>query len=409
MEFRQKTLSNGLELVAERNTEVQSIAFGFYVKTGSRDESPELSGVSHFLEHMVFKGNDQYRADDVNRIFDELGANYNAATGEESTVFYAAVLPEYFEAAIRLFGSILFPSLRDADFDMEKNVILEEIGMYADQPSFVAYDHAMQAYFGHHPVGKPVLGTIESVTSLTAQQMRDYHAAHYRAGNITLAVAGRFEFEQIDRLVDEICGHWPAGSTQRPTLPVSGTPGDLAMSRDESQLEQVMCLGPAPGAHDPRRFAAELLSVIVGDDNNSRFHWRLVDPGLAESAEFSFNEYDDTGTYLTYLSCEPDRVAENLAIMNDIFAELGQTGVTEAELQDARNKLVSRIVLRAERPMGRMSSLGGNWMTRREFRSIEDDLKLLQSISSADLRAVLDAFPLTMTTRVGVGPRTSLV
>ena len=154
MNFHHATLDNGLEVVAETNSDVHSVAFGFYVKAGARDESDEVSGVSHFLEHMAFKGTDKFSAEDVNRIFDELGADYNAATGEESTVFYAATLPEYLSQTFEIQAGVLFPSLRQDDFDVEKKVILEEIGMYADQPSSVAYDNAMQTHFSGHPLGR---------------------------------------------------------------------------------------------------------------------------------------------------------------------------------------------------------------------------------------------------------------
>ncbi|MFQ5732411.1 MAG: M16 family metallopeptidase, partial [Planctomycetaceae bacterium] len=135
MKFFERTLENGLQVVAELNPHVHSVAAGFFVRTGSRDETDEVSGVSHFLEHMAFKGNDRYSADDVNRIFDEIGAKYNASTSEEVTLFYAAVLPEYLPQAAEMLSVILYPSLRQDDFDVEKQVILEEIGMYVDQPA----------------------------------------------------------------------------------------------------------------------------------------------------------------------------------------------------------------------------------------------------------------------------------
>ena len=166
MTFHQATLDNGLEVVAEIDPDVHSVAFGFYVKAGARDETSAISGVSHFLEHMAFKGTDRFSAEDVNRIFDEIGADNNAATGEESTVYYAATLPEYLPRAFEVQAGILFPSLRQDDFDMEKKVILEEIGMYADQPTSVAYDNAMQAHFSGHPLGQSVLEGPEGLPPL---------------------------------------------------------------------------------------------------------------------------------------------------------------------------------------------------------------------------------------------------
>src|SRR5687768_9062219 len=184
MPFHHHTLPNGLTIIGETSPSAKSVAVGFFVRTGSRDETPEVSGVSHFLEHMVFKGTPRRTAFDVNRDFDRIGANYNAFTSEENTVFYAAVLPEYLPQAIDILADILRPSLRDDDFNMEKNVIIEEIGMYEDQPMWSAYDHAKKHYFADHPLGNSILGTPDSITALTRDQMAGYHARRYVAPNI---------------------------------------------------------------------------------------------------------------------------------------------------------------------------------------------------------------------------------
>ena len=160
MEFLKERLDNGLEIVAECNPEAHSLGLGFFVQTGSRDESNALAGVSHFLEHMVFKGTPTRTADDVNREFDEMGAHYNAFTSEENTVYYAAVLPECQQRCLDLLADILRPSLRSEDFDTEKQVIIEEIRMYEDQPPFGADDKCKAVHFGAHPLGRSVLGTV---------------------------------------------------------------------------------------------------------------------------------------------------------------------------------------------------------------------------------------------------------
>src|SRR3954447_7431960 len=159
MPFHSQTLPNGLQIIAETSPSARSVAVGFFVRTGSRDETAEVSGVSHFLEHMVFKGTPHRSSFDVNRDFDKIGASYNAFTSEENTVFYAAILPEYLPQAMDILADILRPSLRGEDFDMEKKVIIEEIGMYDDQPMWSAYDQAKKLYFDGHPLGNSILGT----------------------------------------------------------------------------------------------------------------------------------------------------------------------------------------------------------------------------------------------------------
>src|SRR5262245_18327381 len=165
--FHTHRLPNDLQIIAETSPSARSAALGFFVRTGSRDETPEVSGVTHFLEHMVFKGTPRRTALDVNRDFDRVGAHYNAFTSEENTVFYAAILPEYLPQAVDVLADILRPSLRVEDFDMEKYVIIEEIGMYEDQSMWTAYDHAKRLYFAGHNLGNSILATPESIRALT--------------------------------------------------------------------------------------------------------------------------------------------------------------------------------------------------------------------------------------------------
>lgn len=404
MRFHEARLPNGLTIIGESSPAVHSVALGFFVRTGARDETDQLSGVSHFLEHMVFKGTERHSADDVNRIFDEVGADYNASTSEETTLFYAAVLPEYLGQTFDLLADILFPSLRTADFDMEKKVILEEIGMYDDQPTYLAYDQLMTTHFRGHPLGRCVLGTRETVGALTADQMREYHARRYTAGNILLAVAGRFDWQEVLDLATRHCGHWRAGDPPRDIGEARPRGGREALVRPSIGQQHVMTMSPAPSAQDPQRYAADLLSVIVGDDTGSRLFWELVDPGHVESADLGFQEFDGSGAWLCYFSCNPEEAVANRARVQAIFDDVNRNGVTEAELSQARNKLASRIVLRSERPMGRLGSLGHNWQYCHEYRPVEADLETVAQITTADIRALLDRYPLAMQTTSVVGP-----
>ena len=408
MEFFRTQLDNGLEIIAELNTAAQSVAAGFFVRTGARDETEDVSGVSHFLEHMAFKGNEQLTADDVNRMFDELGAHYNASTSEEITLYYAAMLPEYLSETFRLLAALIQPSLRKEDFDVEKNVILEEIGMYADQPGFTAYEKSMAEHFIGHPLGRPILGSTESITALSVEQMRAWHNRQYCAGNITLAVAGNVDHSSVVDLAREYCSAWPAGATDRP-IDEARPAGSVSIVTKESGVQQhVMQLTAAPSATNELRYAAQLLSGIVGDDSGSRLFWEFVDPGHAEAAELGFNEYEGNGTWLTYLSCHPEQTRDNLQRIAALYDDVNRNGITEAELQQARNKAAARVVLRSERPMGRLSSLGGNWLYLGEYRSVEDDLREIERISMDDIRRLRSDYPLGSTTTVTIGPLSSL-
>src|SRR5207249_5822134 len=215
MPFHTHRLPNGLQIIAETSPSARSMALGFCVRTGSRDESADVSGVTHFLEHMVFKGTPRRSALDVNPDFDRIGAHYTAFTSEENTVFYAAILPEYLPEAVDILADILRASLRTDDFDMEKHVIIEEIGMYEDQPMWSAYDAAKRAHFAGHPLANSVLGTVKSIKTLKRDQMHAYFKRRYVAPNITVVAAGRFPWKRLVALVNQHCGGWEKGPVGR--------------------------------------------------------------------------------------------------------------------------------------------------------------------------------------------------
>src|SRR3954468_3610656 len=207
--FHHKQLPNGLDIVAEVNPDSHSFAAGLFVKTGSRDEQADVNGVSHFLEHMMFKGSTKYTWEDVNRIFDEMGARYNAFTSQEMTAYYANVLPEFTEKSVEHLSHLLRPAIRNEDFETEKKVILEEIAMYLDDPGHRLYEKLMEAHFGNHPLSMSVLGSAESIQKLQRDQMANYFTARYGPGNMVLSVTGLLDFDEIVGLAEKYMGTWP--------------------------------------------------------------------------------------------------------------------------------------------------------------------------------------------------------
>ena len=402
--FHQKTLSNGLTILAELHPQMHSVAAGFFVKAGSRDESDDVAGVSHFLEHMAFKGAGDRTADDVNRLFDDIGASYNASTSEETTLYYAAVLPEYLPQAFDLLAGLMRPDVRQDDFDVEKQVILEEIGMYDDMPGFVAYEKMMATHFAGHPLGRSILGSVESISDLTPDQMKSYHASRYGAGNLVLAVTGRTEWNEIAELAERYCSDWIGEKPGRDLTEASPTADSCFVVRDDQHLQTISQAAAAPAASNNLRYAAELVASAVGDDSGSRLYWDLVDSGTAESAEVSFNDYDGSGLWMTYLGGVPSRTADCLDRIGAIYDEVNRNGLTADELARAKTKLSSRVVLQSERPMGRLSAVAGNWMARDEYVTIDDELAAIAAVTDSDIALLLEAYPLAQTTTVGVGP-----
>ena len=408
MQFRQTALENGLQVVAELNDRARSVASGFFVKTGSRDESAEEAGVSHFLEHMLFKGTASRDALAVNRDFDRVGAKHNAQTSEEDTVYFATSLPEYLPRAFPVLADILRPSLRDEDFGTEKQVILEEIRMYLDNPMSVAYEAAKAAHFGRHPLGQSILGTVDSISALDVDRMRDYFARRYSPANIVLAFAGNADWDDLLSLAREHCGAWSGGGAPRVVSPPKGSGAFLPILRAEDHQQTVIGVADAPPLESPDRYGAQLLATILGDHTGSRLYWALIDPGHADGIDLSYQDYNQAGAFYTFLSCEPDGTQDNLARIAAVYREVMDGGPTDEELTQAKNKVLARTVLRSERPMGRLMSLGFHWTYRREHLSVEAELAAFAAVTPDDLRRVLARWPLLPMTLVSVGPTTDV-
>lgn len=409
MNFHQETLPNGLTILAETSSHALSTGVGFFVKTGSRDESPDIAGVSHFLEHMAFKGNDRFSADDVNRRFDEIGAKYNAYTTEEHTVYHAVVLPEFLDTATDMLADLLRPALRTDDFNMEKKVIIEEIGMYADMPPFVAYERAMSRHFGTHPLGNSVLGTVGSIEALVPEKMRGYHESRYSPENVIVAAAGKIDWPKFRSLIEEKCGGWKRGvSTPKPGIPYS--PGaDEIIHVERYEQECVLMLAPAPGASSPLRVAGDLLATILGDDTGSRLHWALAETGKVESIDFGYHEYYGAGLYMLSAACSPDMMADNLAEIRGVLKTATLDGVTSDELELAKNKVAARLVLSAEKPRNRLGPLAYSWAYRESYHTVASELAELRAVTVGQIRALLDEYPLLPATTVLVGPLEEVV
>ena len=407
MEFKNDKLANGLALIGEVNKSAKSAAVGFFVKTGSRDEIPEISGVSHYLEHMLFKGTEKLSALEVNEAFDRTGAQFNAFTSEENTVFYAAVLPEYLAEVTQLWADLMRPSLRDEDFDIEKNVIKEEIAMYQDLPSFDVMDRCRALHFDGHACGNSVLGSVESIDGLTADQMREYFGRRYAPNNMVLACAGNFDWDRIRSIANESCGKWSKQVVGRNLEHSAGSKKKDRVEKANLAREHICLMSEGVSAQDPRRFAASLLGTIVGDDVGSRFFWELVDKALAEAASMVYGPMDGTGAFYSYIRCSNDNVTKVLDIVGCVLDDLTRDGVTEDELRTAKNKILSTLVIKNELPMGRLIGLGFNWTYLEQYRTVEDDVAAIKAVTVDDINALVEQLKPGDFTQLSIGPALS--
>ena len=401
--FHHHQLDNGLDVIAEQNPDAHSVALGLFVNTGSRDEAADVNGVSHFLEHMMFKGSGKYTWEDVNRIFDEMGAKYNAFTSQEMTAYYANVLPEFTEKAVEHLSHLLRPAIRVEDFTTEKKVILEEIAMYLDDPGHRLYEKLMDVHFGNHPLSMSVLGTPQSIQKLERDQMAEYFARRYGPGNMVLAATGRLEFDEIVDLARKYCGAWPHVDAPRNQPDPIYKPQRMALTDPKLSRQYLMGMTPGPSAQDERRFAARVLADVIGDSDGSRLYWALVDNAIAEEADFGFYPHDACGSFYLALTTSPGRSDEALNIALGELQKV-RTDLNDDEVERAKNKIASSLVLQGEVPLGRMRSIGGQWIYNKQYRSLEMDMKTLLAITPDSLKDLMRDFPFDPMTLVSLGP-----
>ncbi len=408
MKFIQKQLDNGLCIVAEVNPSAASMAAGFFVRTGSRDETSEVAGVSHFLEHMLFKGTERRTAAEVNRDFDRIGANYNAMTSEENTVYYGAVLPEFEADLLDILCDILRPTLRQDDFDIEKQVILDEIAVYDDLPHFRVYDAVMAEHFLPHPAGNSILGTRKTVGDLSRSQMQTYFDQQYSPGNITLVAVGDVDFDALVSKAGEICSSWPQRNVERQMPPAKANEKTRVIHDPRVTRQHIGLMSPAPPRQSPDHYAAELLSCIVGDTTGSRLFYALIEPALADDASMGYAPMDGVGAFMTYASCDPHRAPKVLETIRRELRRLCDDGPTEAEVLAAKNKIASGATLRGELPMGRLSAVGSDWVYMHKYIPLADQIDTLFDVSAKDIWRVGREWDLTQSTIVTLGPIESL-
>ncbi|MBL8758122.1 MAG: insulinase family protein [Phycisphaerae bacterium] len=390
--FQRAVLPNGLTVIAETDPAALTASAGFFVRTGARDEAPALMGVSHFLEHMMFKGTARRSSDDVNREFDEIGARSNAYTSNELTAFFAPVLPEHLPRALDILADIMRPALREDDFATEKGVILEEIAMYDDDPVWVLYERALEEHYRAHGLAHRVLGTRDSISALQAAQMRDYFTNRYSADNTVLALAGNLDFHAACKQAEALCGHWTRTHATRDAAPPPLAGAQFEIRSDKVARAYAMLLAPGPGATDPDRYAAFVAAQALGSPDNSRLHWALVEPGSAEEADASFEPHEGIGDFRILLACEPQRLDEVLAIAQQEIAGLADT-ITEADAQRIRAKVATGITLAGERPDGRMHRLGRQWTTLNDYTTLDEELDRVNAVTLADVRRLLHKYP----------------
>jgi predicted Zn-dependent peptidase len=379
------TLPGGLRVVTETMPSVRSVALGLWVRTGSRDEEPGQAGVSHFLEHMLFKGTERHSAIEISELFDAMGASVNAATSKESTHLHARFLDEHTERAFDLLAEMLLrPTYPEVD--SEREVVLEEIAMYEDEPQDRVHDVLAEAVFGEHPLGRRVIGSADVIASIPVPELHSYHRARYTAPNLVIAAAGHLDHARIVDLVEHHLGA-PGGDNG---LPPNGAIAERAgrASFYEKDTEQYhICLGATgiPRA-DERRFALAVLDAIFGGSTSSRLFREVREKrGLAYAVGSYTEQYIDAGMVAMYVGTRGENVDQALEIIGEELASLRDRGVDEDELERAKEHVKGRMVLGLESTAARMSRCGRAILFDVPLLSLDELLARVDAVSQDEL------------------------
>jgi predicted Zn-dependent peptidase len=405
------TLDGGERIVTERVRSVRSVAIGMWIGAGSRDESPSQAGISHFIEHLLFKGSARYSTSEIAEIFDGLGAELNAATAREYTVLYARVLDAHLETALDVMSDMLLaPRFDRAEMDAEREVVLEEIAMYEDTPQDLVHDLISQAVFGEHPLGRPVIGTAGAVRAAGVADVRAYHGGRYVGPNIVVAAAGNVEHEPLVHAIEERFTRFSrlpdAGAGVRPVWVEEASPRALFQTKDTEQFH--VCLGGLGLSRpDRRRFALSLLDTILGGSASSRLFQEIRERrGMAYSVYTFASHYADTGLVGAYVGTREENLAECLRIVADQLRRIAGGDVGEPELQRAKENLKGRIMLGMESTSNRASRLGKSVLTDAELLSLDRICAEIDAVDAGAIAALAHLlFDSGKLSASGIGPR----
>lgn len=391
--LRRTTLSGGLRVVTEYLPSVRSASVGVWVGVGSRDEGATVAGAAHFLEHLLFKSTPSRTAVDIAQAMDAVGGELNAFTAKEHTCYYAHVLDSDLALAIDLVADVVLNGRCAAeDVELERDVVLEEIAMRDDDPEDALGDMFLGALFGDHPVGRPVIGTTQTVSSMTRAQLHSFHVRRYTPDRMVVAVAGNVDHAEVVGLVRRHFGpHLVRGRDPIPPRKgagrVTGRPGLLVGKRDAEQAH--VSLGVrTPGRGWTHRWALSVLHTALGGGLSSRLFQEVRERrGLAYSVYSTVDIFADTGALSVYAACQPERFAEVLQVTTEVLDSVARDGITEAECRIAKGSLRGGLVLGLEDSGSRMSRLGRSELNYGKHRSIEDTLQQIDQVTVEEVNA----------------------
>lgn len=391
LEHRLTTLDCGVRIVTEAMPSVRSVSLGFWIGTGSRGESNAEAGLSHLLEHLLFKGSSRYSSLEIDQTFDGMGAELNAGTGKETTSVYARVIDEHLPKAFDVISDMVFrPSL--SEIDSERAVILEEIAMYEDDPQEKVFDVLGEAVFGSHPLGRAIIGSASVIAQTPAAAIADFHASRYSPANVVIAAAGAVDH---DRLVELALERVPSGGAPAGAPPVLAAPESFAATRrfEQKDTEQFhVCVGgPGLSRHDDRRFALRVLDTIFGGTSSSRLFQEIRERhGLAYSVYSFTSAYHDCGQVGLYVGTRGDNLAQAMGIVAAELERVRTNPASADELARAKENLKGRVLLALESTGARMNRLGSEILADAPLLALDELVAKIDAVTVADLEELAD-------------------
>ncbi|BCI89557.1 peptidase M16 inactive domain protein [Mycobacterium kansasii 662] len=392
--MRRTTLPGGLRVVTEYLPSVRSASVGLWIGVGSRDEGVTVAGAAHFLEHLLFKSTPTRTAVDIAQAMDAVGGELNAFTAKEHTCYYAHVLDADLALAMDLVSDVVLNGRCAADdVELERDVVLEEIAMRDDDPEDALADLFLSALFGNHPVGRPVIGTVQSVSAMTRAQLQSFHLRRYTPERMVVAVAGNVDHGEVVALVREHFGPRLVRG-RRPVAPrkgagrVNGMPGLTLAERDAEQTHVSLGIR-TPGRGWQHRWALSVLHTALGGGLSSRLFQEIREArGLAYSVCSALDIFADSGALSVYAACLPERFAEVMRVTADVLESVARDGITEAECRIAKGSLRGGLVLGLEDSSSRMSRIGRSELNYGKHRSIEHTLQQIERVTVEEVNMV---------------------
>jgi predicted Zn-dependent peptidase len=420
-EHRITTLDSGVRVVTERVPSVRSVALGCWIATGSVAEHEDEAGISHLLEHMLFRGTERYGSQEIDEIFDSMGAEINAGTDKEATSLYTRVLDRHLEHAFDVMSEMIWQP-RFGELEAEREVVLEEIAMYEDDPQDRVFDLLGKAIFGAHPLGRAVIGTAEVVGAVTREQLAAFHAERYRPESIVIAAAGSVDHDALVAMAEQRAPHViglarganlsEAARSTSAAAAAAGqpdfTPRAQFLQKDTEQYH--VCVGGAGiGREDERRFALRVLEGVLGGTSSSRLFQEVRERrGLAYSVFAFSNLYAHTGEIGLYVGTRPDNVREALAVVAAELERCVEDPASDEELVRSRENLKGRIVLGMESTGARMSRLGASLLNEMPILSVNEMIERVDAVELGAVRALAgELFTPASLSVAGVGPAES--